>query len=91
MMKHAGKIFVGGLSWETTEDELLVYFEKYGDVVDVVIMTDTATKRSRGFGFVTFKNAASADAACDHIDHVIDSRKIDVKLSELRFGLRLLL
>jgi cold-inducible RNA-binding protein len=46
------RIFVGNLNWETTEDELGRLFEPYGSVERVRIMTDRATGRSRGFGFV---------------------------------------
>ena len=54
----AGKIFVGGLSWQTTEDGLKYYFEKYGELTDVALMTDKRTGQPRGFGFATFKDPA---------------------------------
>lgn len=54
----AGKIFVGGLSWQTTEDGLKYYFEKYGELIDVALMTDKRTGQPRGFGFATFKDPA---------------------------------
>jgi RNA recognition motif-containing protein len=47
----AGKIFIGGLSWQTTTEQLRYYFEKFGELVDVAIMTDKRTGRPR-FGFV---------------------------------------
>ena len=53
-----GKLFVGGLSWQTTEDGLRFYFEKYGELVDVALMTDKRTGQPRGFGFVSFKDPA---------------------------------
>ena len=45
------KCFIGGLSWDTTEEALVSHFQKYGNIVDYTIMKDSATGRSRGFGF----------------------------------------
>ncbi|KAL0002669.1 hypothetical protein SO802_016450 [Lithocarpus litseifolius] len=46
-----GKLFTGGISWETTEEKLKEYFENYGDVVQIVVMGDKTIGRPRGFGF----------------------------------------
>jgi RNA recognition motif-containing protein len=46
------KLFVGGLSWETTQDSLQRYFSRYGEVIDCVVMKNNETGRSRGFGFM---------------------------------------
>jgi RNA recognition motif-containing protein len=54
----AGKVFVGGLSWQTTVDGLRYYFEKYGQLADVALMNDKRSGQPRGFGFVTFKDPA---------------------------------
>lgn len=53
-----GKIFVGGISWQTTEDGLKYYFEKFGELSDVALMRDKMSGNPRGFGFVTFKDPA---------------------------------
>ncbi|CAG2180238.1 unnamed protein product, partial [Oppiella nova] len=50
------KLFIGGLSWETTIEKLTEYFCRYGEVTDCVVMKNAETGRSRGFGFVTFKD-----------------------------------
>ncbi|WP_411023479.1 hypothetical protein, partial [Salmonella sp. s51228] len=71
-----GKIFVGGLSWDTTQDSLASYFKKYGEVSDSVIMIDTVTRQPRGFGFVTFKDHASVKAVVDDLPHYLDGKKI---------------
>ena len=55
------KCFLGGLNFETTEEDLREYFGKYGDITDAVVIRDKITKKSRGFGFVTFKTLASTD------------------------------
>ena len=56
-------IFVGNLSFNTTEDELRQLFEPYGQVDRVSIMTDRDTGRSRGFGFVEMTNAEDGEKA----------------------------
>ena len=55
----SSQIFVGNLSWDTTESDLKDLFAQYGDVVTVRIMTDRETQKPRGFAFVTM---ASPDA-----------------------------
>ena len=56
-----GKIFVGGLSRETTTSGLREYFERFGDISDCVVMKDRATGLPRGFGFVTYASQIIAD------------------------------
>ncbi|PNW75795.1 hypothetical protein CHLRE_12g560300v5 [Chlamydomonas reinhardtii] len=75
-----GKLFLGGLSWDTTEEKLKEYFAKYGEVQDVVVMRDRVTRKPRGFGFITFADPAAAQAACAE-PHTIDGRQIDAKPS----------
>src|SRR5687767_11835585 len=58
---NPGKMFVGGLSWQTTIDTLREYFCKFGDIADIVIMKDPNTARSRGFGFVTYADPKTVD------------------------------
>lgn len=48
--ESARKLFLGGLDYATTEDGLRGHFDKYGKLVDVVVMRFPDTKRSRGFG-----------------------------------------
>jgi len=57
------KLYVGNLSFETTENDLRDLFAEYGTVTDVAIISDRETGRSRGFGFVTFTDASGANAA----------------------------
>ncbi len=73
------KLFVGGISWGTTEESLRSAFEQYGDVEDVKIITDRETGRSRGFGFVTFVNGQDADDAIDSMNgSELDGRNLNV-------------
>ncbi|CAL1542584.1 unnamed protein product [Lymnaea stagnalis] len=73
------KLFVGGLSYETDEDGLRTHFEKWGEIVDCVVMRDPNTKRSRGFGFITYKDSAMIDEAQTNRPHKIDNREVETK------------
>jgi len=74
-----GKMFVGGLSWETTQDTLQRYFSQYGDVIDCVVMKNGDTGRSRGFGFVTFSDPTKVELVLKSGPHELDGRTIDPK------------
>lgn len=56
--RSAKKLFIGGLSQEITVGDLRSHFGKYGEMSDAVVMIDTESKRSRGFGFVTFSRVS---------------------------------
>ena len=58
-------------------EKLKRYFKTYGPVQDAVVMKDPVSKRSRGFGFITFFDIASVDNALAHEPHTIDSRKVN--------------
>ncbi|XP_076028742.1 RNA-binding protein musashi isoform X2 [Oratosquilla oratoria] len=73
------KMFVGGLSWQTTPEKLKEYFGAYGTVRDVLIMKDPVTQRSRGFGFITFGDSSSVEKVIAVPNHVLDGKKIDPK------------
>ncbi|KAL0808739.1 hypothetical protein ABMA28_013167 [Loxostege sticticalis] len=73
------KLFVGGLSWQTSSEKLREYFAMFGPVTDVLIMKDPVTQRSRGFGFITFQEAASVDKVLAVPVHTLDGKRIDPK------------
>lgn len=74
-----GKMFIGGLSGQTTPDNLKKYFDQFGTVSECMIMKDAITKRSRGFGFITFASVDSVDKVLEVSKHVLDEKTIDPK------------
>ncbi|KAI0226730.1 musashi RNA binding protein 2 [Lamellibrachia satsuma] len=76
-----GKMFVGGLSWQTTPEGLREYFGKFGEISDCMVMRDPITKRSRGFGFVTFTDPASVDKVLANGPHELDTKVVDPKVA----------
>jgi RNA recognition motif-containing protein len=79
------KLFVGGLSWNTTDDGLMEAFAQFGNVTEAQVVTDRDTGRSRGFGFVTFENPNEADEAIKQMDgQSLDGRTINVNEARAR-------
>jgi RNA recognition motif-containing protein len=73
------KLFVGGLSWDTSDEGLRAAFEKFGDITEAKVITDRDTGRSRGFGFVSFAEDDSASKAIQEMNGVeLDGRSIRV-------------
>jgi RNA recognition motif-containing protein len=62
------KLYVGNMSFQTTEDELRTLFSEFGEVSSVNIITDRETGRPRGFGFVEMDGAEEAISALDQKD-----------------------
>lgn len=73
------KLFVGSLSWDTSDDVLRQAFERFGKLLEVKVITDRDTARSRGFGFITFDDPSNADKAITEMDGTeLDGRTIKV-------------
>ncbi|XP_010253512.1 PREDICTED: probable RNA-binding protein ARP1 isoform X2 [Nelumbo nucifera] len=77
------KVFVGGLAWETQKEAMREHFEKYGEILEAVIISDKVTGRSKGYGFVTFKDAEAAKKACEDPTPVINGRRANCNLASL--------
>ncbi|HEY8056900.1 MAG TPA: RNA-binding protein [Terriglobales bacterium] len=78
-------IFVGNLSFHTTEADLRTAFEPYGAVSRISIMTDRDTGRSRGFGFVEMEDDAQGDAAINALNgSEVDGRALNVNVARPR-------
>lgn len=75
MEMELGKLFIGGISWDTNEDRLRDYFQAFGEVLEAVIMKDRATGRARGFGFIVFADPAVAERVVMQ-KHMIDGRTV---------------
>ncbi|XP_068123268.1 heterogeneous nuclear ribonucleoprotein A1 [Hyperolius riggenbachi] len=73
------KLFIGGLSFETTDESLRKHFEQWGGLTDCVVMRDSNSKRSRGFGFVTYSTTEEVDAAMNARPHRVDGRMVEPK------------
>jgi RNA-binding protein Musashi len=79
------KIFVGGLSWQTTEESLRWHFEQYGEVTSVEVMKDRNTGDPRGFAFVVFADPSTLDLVmADQDKHEINHKFVDVKRAQAR-------
>lgn len=75
----AKKLFVGGLSFNTTEESLRQTFSSFGTLVEAKIITDRDSGRSRGFGFVSFDNDEDAEQALQKVNGTeLDGRMIRV-------------
>ncbi|KAM8966025.1 RNA-binding motif protein, X chromosome-like [Sarcophilus harrisii] len=75
-----GKLFIGGLNPETNEKGLESVFGKYGRIVEVLLMKDRETNKSRGFAFITFESPADAKDAARHMNgKSLDGKSIKVK------------
>ncbi|XP_008786462.1 RNA-binding protein 24 isoform X1 [Phoenix dactylifera] len=77
------KVFVGGLAWETQRETMRKYFEPFGEILEAVVITDKNTGRSKGYGFVTFREPEAAMRACVDPTPVIDGRRANCNLASL--------
>ena len=74
----SGKLFIGGVSWQTTEEGLAAYFKQFGELIDVALMKNKHTGQPRGFGFVKYRDSSVVDLVLAQ-DHLLDGRTVDVK------------
>ncbi|VAH85636.1 unnamed protein product [Triticum turgidum subsp. durum] len=75
------KLFVGGLAWETSKEGVRGHFERFGEILEAVVIADKGTGRSKGYGFVTFREAEAAMRACLDPYPVIDGRRANCNLA----------
>ena len=79
------KLFVGNLSFNTTENDLQDAFAAHGTVVETNLMMDRVSGRPRGFGFVTMSTPEEAQAAIDKLNGAsIDGRALTVNIAKPR-------
>ena len=81
----AKKLFVGSLSWDTTDDGLHEAFAQFGEISEAKVICDRDSGRSRGFGFVTFEDDEAADKAMSAMNGFeLDGRPIRVDVAQDR-------
>lgn len=73
------KIFIGGLNRSTKAEDFIPHFEKYGDILDKVVIQDRDTGNSKGYGFITFSESKSVEEVLQDNPHEIDGKKLDIK------------
>jgi len=87
VVKHhmSNKLFVGNLSFNTTENDLQDAFAAFGTVTEANLMMDRSTNRPRGFGFVTMSSAEEAQKAIDGLNgKEMDGRALTVNVAKPR-------
>jgi len=78
----AKKLFVGGLSYDTSEDALRETFSKIGEVVSAIIIKDKMSGRSKGFGFVEMTNDEEAQKAIETLNGTeLEGKKLTVNVA----------
>ncbi|KAF0908310.1 hypothetical protein E2562_024724 [Oryza meyeriana var. granulata] len=81
-MNYASKkVFIGGLRDNITEEEFRTYFESFGTVTDVVVIYDSMTNRSRGFGFVTFDSEEAVRKVMEQSFHDLKGTRVEAKIA----------
>lgn len=75
------KIYVGNLSYNTSEDELRDYFSQYGNIEDIKLIIDFNTGRSKGFGFITYASVQSCENAIAANGVDLGGRKLRVNIA----------
>ncbi len=78
------KLFIGSLPWSINNDSLRELFSKYGEITEAIVITDRATGRSKGFGFVTFATAEAAQAALEMDKQEVEGRPIVANIAKPR-------
>lgn len=85
------KLFVGGLAFQTNEQDMSAYFNEFGMVENAIVMRDKATGRGRGFGFILLTLPDEAKALQAKFDiltrnkqpgHFIQDKRVDVKSAD---------
>ena len=76
------KVYVGNLSWGTSQDGLTQFFSQFGKVTESFVAVDKMSGRSKGFGFVTFATDEDAANACAKANGAeLDARKLKVDIA----------
>ncbi len=79
---NQSKIYVGNLSYNTTEDQLRDFFAQYGNIEEIKLISDFQTGRSKGFAFVTFGSDQEGQNALEANGVDLDGRKLNVNTAK---------
>jgi cold-inducible RNA-binding protein len=79
---NKSKIYVGNLSYDTTEDNLRDYFAQYGNIEHAKLIVDFNTNRSKGFAFITFASDEEGEAALAANGTELDGRSLNVNTAK---------
>jgi len=86
LIMSEAKIYVGNLSYGATDGDIESYFQKYGTIKDVKVITDRDTGRSKGFAFVTFESPDSAQNALEADGKDLNGRNLKVSIAREQQG-----
>jgi cold-inducible RNA-binding protein len=83
----AQKLFIGGISFNTTSEGLREYFARAGTVLSASVVTDQSSGRSRGFGFVEMATSEEAERAVAELNgRDLDGRSLKVEVAKPKIG-----
>jgi len=77
---------LGGLTWDTTQEDLREYFSSFGNITDCSIKHDPSTGRSRGFAFLVFDSKDIVERILSQNDHFVKGRRVDPKPAHRRLN-----
>ena len=77
--ERSRKLFVGGLDYDTTDGKLESHFSQWGELTDFVVMKFPDTRRSRGFGFITFATKDQLEDCMQAAPHTLDGKTVELK------------
>ena len=78
------KIYIGNLSYDATQDDVISEFSTYGEIEEFKLIHDHETGRSKGFGFMTFESSEAAESALEKNGELFGERKLKVSPAEDR-------
>lgn len=81
---HSNKVFVGGIPFNISSDELSNYFGQFGQIASTKLAKDRRTGKLKGYAFVTFVSAIDAERACAQHDHMLNGKSMGVKEAKSR-------
>lgn len=78
-IKTIQKLFVGNIPWTIGNNELKMYFSKFGPVANVIVIYDKNNGISKGYGFVSFSTMDGYNTACNKVNHMLEGKVLTVE------------